>query len=49
MLKNIHLFLVLFLIISLIPVIQAEAAGNANLFVSAENSKFNNHFSGSMV
>lgn len=35
--------------ISLIPVIQAEAAGNANLFVSAENSKFNNRFSGSMV
>ena len=49
MLKNIHLFLALFLIISLIPVIQADAAGNANLFVSAENPKFNNRFSGSMV
>ncbi|MDH5463019.1 MAG: peptidase [Nitrosopumilus sp.] len=49
MLKNIHLFLVLFLAISLIPIIQADAASNANLFVSAENSKFNNRFSGSMV
>ena len=49
MLKSIHAFLMLFFIISLIPIIQAEAAGNANLFVSAENSKFNNHFSGSMV
>ena len=49
MLKSIHAFLTLFFIISLIPIIQAEAAGNANLFVSAENSKFNNHFSGSMV
>ena len=35
--------------ITLIPVIQAEASSNPNLFVSAENSKFNNHFSGSMV
>ncbi|MCA9827096.1 MAG: peptidase [Nitrosopumilus sp.] len=35
--------------ISLIPIVQAEAASNANLFVSAENSKFDNHFSGSMV
>ena len=33
----------------LIPIIQAEAASNPNLFVSAENSQFNNHFSGSMV
>jgi len=49
MLKKIHLFLALFLIISLIPIIQVEAAGNANLSVSAENSKFNNRFSGSMV
>lgn len=35
--------------IFLIPIIQAEAASNPNLFVSAENSQFNNHFSGSMV
>ncbi|MFQ5496394.1 MAG: peptidase [Nitrosopumilus sp.] len=34
---------------SLIPVIDAEAASNPNLFVSAENSQFSNHFSGSMV
>ena len=33
----------------LIPISQAEAAMNPNLSVSAENSKFNNHFSGSMV
>jgi len=35
--------------IFLIPIIQAEAASNPNLFVSAENSLFDNHFSGSMV
>ncbi|MCI4432929.1 MAG: peptidase [Nitrosopumilus sp.] len=33
----------------LIPFIQVEAANNPNLFVSAENSQFNNRFSGSMV
>ena len=33
----------------LIPVIDAEASSNPNLDVSAENSQFNNHFSGSMV
>ncbi|MGA0296067.1 MAG: peptidase, partial [Nitrosopumilaceae archaeon] len=33
----------------LIPISQAEAAMNPNLTVSAENSKFDNHFSGSMV
>ncbi len=33
----------------LIPVFQADASSNPNLSVSAENSKFNNHFSGSMV
>ncbi len=36
-------------VISVFPFIQAEAASNPNLFVSAENSKFANHFSGSMV
>jgi len=35
--------------ISLIPMINAEASSNPNLFVSAENSQFNNYFSGSMV
>ncbi|MGI0058071.1 MAG: peptidase, partial [Nitrosarchaeum sp.] len=45
-------FIVFLTIISstfLIPIIQAEAASNPNLFVSAENSQFGNHFSGSMV
>ncbi|MCE9651609.1 MAG: peptidase [Nitrosarchaeum sp.] len=41
--------LILALPMFLIPVIQAEASSNPNLFVSAENSQFNNHFSGSMV
>ena len=38
-----------FSIILLIPMIDAEASSNPNLFVSAENSQFENHFSGSMV
>ena len=33
----------------LLPFIDAEASSNPNLFVSAENSQFENHFSGSMV
>ena len=33
----------------LVPIIQAEAASNPNLFVSAENSLFDNNFSGSMI
>ena len=41
--------LAIFSIISLIPLINADAATNSNLFVSAENPQFNNHFSGSMV
>ncbi|MFB5624553.1 MAG: peptidase, partial [Nitrosopumilus sp.] len=40
---------VIFSIISLIPVIEVEASSNPNLFVSAENPQFDNHFSGSMV
>ncbi|MCV0430615.1 MAG: peptidase [Nitrosopumilus sp.] len=32
-----------------IPILDAEASSNSNLFVSAENSQFDNHFSGSMV
>ena len=44
------LFMVaIFSIIFLIPIITAEASSNPNLFVSAENSQFDNHFSGSMV
>ena len=35
--------------ISLIPVMNAETSSNPNLFISAENSQFDNHFSGSMV
>ena len=41
---------ILFSIISIIPILDAaEASSNPNLFVSAENSQFENHFSGSMV
>ena len=39
----------IFSIILLIPILDAEASSNPNLFVSAETSQFNNHFSGSMV
>ena len=38
-----------FSILLIFPVIDVEASGNPNLFVSAENSQFNNSFSGSMV
>ena len=38
-----------FSIILLIPIIDVEASSNSNLFVSAENSQFDNHFSGAMV
>ncbi len=40
---------VTFSIILLIPTIDAEVSSNPNLFVSAENSQFDNYFSGSMV
>ncbi len=36
-------------LIFLIPIVDVDAASNPNLFVSAENSQFKNHFSGSMV
>ena len=42
------LFLTLAIIL-IIPISQAHASSNPNLYVSAENSKFNNYFSGSMV
>ncbi len=38
-----------FSILSTIPLIEAEASSNPNLFVSAENPQFDNHFAGSMV
>ena len=41
--------MVIFSMILLIPIIDAEASNNSNLFVSAENSQFDNHFSGAMV
>ncbi|MCE2614413.1 MAG: peptidase, partial [Nitrosopumilus sp. (ex Thoosa mismalolli)] len=41
--------LAIFSIISLLPVLDADASSNPNLFVSAENSQFDNHFSGSMI
>jgi hypothetical protein len=41
--------LAIFSIFLLVPVMDAEASNNPNLFVSAENSQFDNHFSGSMV
>jgi hypothetical protein len=43
------ILLLTFSILLLIPISQVEASNNPNLFVSAENSKFNNYFSGSMV
>ena len=43
------IFLLTFSLLLLVPISQAEAGSNPNLSVSAENSKFNNHFSGSMV
>jgi len=43
------ILLLTFSILLLIPISQAEATHNPNLWVSAENSKFNNYFSGSMV
>jgi len=41
--------LAIFSMILLIPMINAEASSNPNLYVSVENSQFTNHFSGSMV
>jgi len=37
------------LLLLLIPIFNAEASHNPNLFVSAENPQFENHFAGSMV
>ncbi len=42
-------FLLLLSIISIIPILDVEASSNPNLFVSAENSQYENHFAGSMV
>ena len=41
--------MLVFFSLILLPFIDAEASSNPNLFVSAENSQFENHFSGSMV
>ena len=50
MLDKKYLYLLtIFSIILLIPVMTVEASHNPNLYVSAENSQFNNYFSGSMV
>jgi len=43
------LFFLSLLLLVIIPVSQADAASNPNLYVSAENSQFSNHFSGSIV
>ena len=48
-LNRFYVLLAVFSIISLVHVIEADAASNLNLFVSAENSEFENRFSGSMV
>ena len=39
----------IFSFLLLTPIMSVEATSNPNLFVSAENSQFNNRFSGSMV
>jgi len=39
----------IFSMILLVPITTVEASHNPNLYVSAENSQFNNYFSGSMV
>ena len=49
MLDKKRLFLPVIFSLILLPLIDAEASSNPNLFVSAENSQFENHFSGSMV
>ena len=43
------LLLAIFSVILLTPISNVEASSNSNLFVSAENPDFDNHFSGSMV
>ena len=43
------LFLAIFSVLLLIPISNVEGSTNSNLFVSAENTDFDNHFSGSMV
>ena len=49
MLDKKRLFLPVIFSLILLPLIDAEASSNPNLFVSAENSQFENYFSGSMV
>ncbi|MFB5605255.1 MAG: peptidase, partial [Nitrosarchaeum sp.] len=47
--RNYAFLLTILTLVLLTPVISVEAASNPNLFVSSENSQFNNRFSGSMV
>jgi hypothetical protein len=47
--QNNTIFIVIFSLVLIIPLTPVEASSNPNLFVSAENPKFNNHFSGSQV
>ncbi|MDH3658007.1 MAG: peptidase [Nitrosopumilus sp.] len=49
MLDRKFFLLVIFSIVFLIPITYADASSNPNLDVSAENSQFDNYFSGSMV
>jgi len=49
MLNKKRLFLPVIFSLILLPLIDVEASSNPNLFVSAENSQFENYFSGSMV
>jgi hypothetical protein len=39
----------IFSLLLIVPIIDVEASSNSNLFVSAENSQFDNHFAGSMI
>ena len=43
------LYFGIFSIIFLIPISNVEGSTNSDLFVSAENPNFENHFSGSMI
>ncbi|MCV0393190.1 MAG: peptidase [Nitrosopumilus sp.] len=46
---DLNYYLLPFLLLLLIPIANAEATHNSNLFVSAENPQFENYFAGSMV
>ena len=46
---DLNYYLLPFVLLLVIPLAEADATHNANLFVSAENPLFENHFAGSMV